>query len=464
MNSNYSFINKLRTRIAVVYTLRHALYYLSIISFVIAATVLFIRMFSLLPTLNLRYLLLAIIPGVIFSIYRGLKDVPGSQSLYALLDEQNGCGGVFMSGKEIGVEDWESELDFEIKLPKLKWNYGKRAGLLAAALFFVVFSYLVPAAYVNPLEMKMLDISDDVGELNEKIDVLEEEDLLSEQTASELEEKLEQIKNDATGTSPAKTWESLDHIEQSLKNAANEAAENSIAQTENLSQIQSFAQILADNSNGLDSALLSDAMKELSAMMKSSLQENEALRMSLSSDCLNACNNGSLSKEQLQELVKSFKSCKNKNISSMGNLCRARLIDEKMLKACKNAGKCSGDALRRFLKENGSCTGASCKLRFYCAGKGGVQRGRADAVMTWTDVSDESSAAFEEEVLPAASLAALKDSVLAGVSAGVPEVDTESSVDGGAVLNSAAAGSGEAFTQPILPKHRSAVKSYFERE
>jgi hypothetical protein len=98
----------------------------------------------------------------------------------------------------------------------------------------------------------------------------------------------------------------------------------------------------------------------------------------------------------------------------------------------------------------------------WCEGKGGVDRGRGDAAMTWADGSSEKDARFKEKILPPSSVAGLNDSQLVGLSASAPTADTSGVAAHGA-LNSAASGGGSAYTQTILPRHRGAVKRYFDR-
>ena len=82
--------------------------------------------------------------------------------------------------------------------------------------------------------------------------------------------------------------------------------------------------------------------------------------------------------------------------------------------------------------------------------------------MTWTDGSSEKDARFKEKILPPSSVAGLNDSQLVGLSASAPTADTGGVAAHGA-LNSAASGGGSAYTQTILPRHRGAVRRYFDR-
>src|SRR5262249_36528764 len=76
--------------------------------------------------------------------------------------------------------------------------------------------------------------------------------------------------------------------------------------------------------------------------------------------------------------------------------------------------------LARFLKENAEKMSVDEATLQWCAGKGGVDRGRGDAAMTWTNGSSEKGARFKEKVLPPSSVAGLNDSRLVGLSASGP--------------------------------------------
>ena len=84
--------------------------------------------------------------------------------------------------------------------------------------------------------------------------------------------------------------------------------------------------------------------------------------------------------------------------------------------------------------------------------------------MTWTEGTDAEGAKFKEKVLPPASLAALKDSKLVGISTGTPEAGKGGADGGRGALKGATAGPGAAHTHTILPRHRGAVGRYFERK
>jgi hypothetical protein len=146
-------------------------------------------------------------------------------------------------------------------------------------------------------------------------------------------------------------------------------------------------------------------------------------------------------------------------LSQSGQL---RRINPNSLKGDAQANRRDNSGLARFLKENAEKMSVDEATLQWYAGKGGVDRGRGDAAMTWTDGSSEKDARFKEKALPPSSVAGLNDSQLVGLSASAPTADTGGVAAHGA-LNSAASGGGSAYTQTILPRHRRAVKRYFDR-
>lgn len=461
MNTYDKLANRLRMKITLLLILRYCLQCFSILGIVLATIVLVTRMFSSNLSSSLYSLLFIFLLGILWAIYLGIKRSPRKESLLAVIDEHNNCGGILMSSDEIDIQDWQGSIP-DVMVPRLKWNVGGKLAISAAVVTFIVFSYAVPANYVQHKNARNLDITEDVQKLNEQIDIMEEEAILEKMAVEELKEELEQIKNDATGSDPVKTWESLDHLHDSLRNKAKEVAESMTEQIEKASQSQMLAEILSNNSNELSKSLSLEAMKELTSMVNSAALENQRFQKAISPECLNACANAELSEAQLKELLKGLKECKGNMSKCMGKLCKSGLIDPKDLKACKLAGMCDSKELLEFLKENDSCS--SIALYSKCAGRGGVNRGRADAKMTWTQGSREDGVSFKEQLLPQASLDAMKNSMLSGVSIAAPEVNNSAYETGGGKLDSADAGSSEAFTQTILPKHREAVKKYFKRD
>jgi hypothetical protein len=146
----------------------------------------------------------------------------------------------------------------------------------------------------------------------------------------------------------------------------------------------------------------------------------------------------------------------------MEKLQRAGLIDAETLARCRNAGECDFEGLRAFLRDKSGQVSLD-ELKSRCK-SGSDSRGPGAAPMTWNKPGSEEGFKFKEEVLSPGAIDALKSTPLQEVrgSGGIHKRSAETTASG--ALRGAAAGSGSANTQVILPRHRASVERYFERK
>jgi hypothetical protein len=173
-----------------------------------------------------------------------------------------------------------------------------------------------------------------------------------------------------------------------------------------------------------------------------------------------------LSPEQMHQLAAAAGACNASKLSlraRMAKLEKVKLIDAKMLEKMKQAGACDDSGLAAFLAENCNSMSMSQMLSGM-PWRGGINRGRADAAMTWKDPASEQGTRFEEQMLPTDNMEAMKNSDLVGVSLGAPQVTDAQAATSSNVLVNTTAGGGSASKQIILPRHRAAVQQYFKRE
>jgi hypothetical protein len=96
-------------------------------------------------------------------------------------------------------------------------------------------------------------------------------------------------------------------------------------------------------------------------------------------------------------------------------------------------------------------------------GRGGIDEGGGPVPLTFGPESDRDGTKFKQLTLPPADLAALKESVLAGVGKTDPKPDKPGEASQPGALRGANAGGGSANTQVILPRHRKTVEKFFDR-
>ena len=172
---------------------------------------------------------------------------------------------------------------------------------------------------------------------------------------------------------------------------------------------------------------------------------------------------GNLTPEQLQQLADMMQALQGDMLEMMENLEFVELVDPKMLQACQGCTNCNTAALAAFLAQEGDCSLDEALQMIGMPGRGGVNRGRGDAPMTWSGGTSEENIDFKEEALPPAGLADLKKTRLVGVSTTAPELTGEGEGTGSGALAGSRAGPGSANVHKVLPRHKAATTRYFDR-
>jgi hypothetical protein len=211
---------------------------------------------------------------------------------------------------------------------------------------------------------------------------------------------------------------------------------------------------------GLSESVANAAAQDLASLTRAAKLEEGLLKGKIPPELLKDLD--VLSKDDMYKLLRSLQFNKHSLSNAIGRLGDLRLIDARLLAQCKNAGNCPNvGELAAFLCQGGTnaCTSLCATVQSYC--RGGINRGRGDAPMTWTDGSDEDGAKFKEQTLPPS--ARLSDAQLVGVSRAAPDVSSEEVAAGHGALQNASASGGSAHAQVILPRHKQAVQQFFKR-
>jgi len=446
-------------RLALLLTIKQSLAFITIWCFVWGVVALVLRAASATPRKPLLWGAIGVAIAVIAAAGLARKRLPSRGSVRALLDNRNDCGGLLMADADTDLGAWRIP---EVALPRLRWRKARAVGLLIASFAFVVISLLTPVRFATINAARPMDVSREVETLSAQIEALKEAQIIEEAKAEALEQKLDQLAQEASGEDPAKTWEALDHLNDAVEKAAREAAESATARQERLDRAEALAEALAAGADQLDSKTMTEAMRTLGEMTQDAMKENEALAGDLSPETREAIKSGSIKPENLKDISKALGKGKASLNQKLSKLNQSGMINPGSLKGGAKANRRDNSGLARFLKENAEKVPIDEAVLQWCEGKGGVDRGRGDAAMTWTDGTNEKDAKFKEKVLPPSSVAGLKDSQLVGMSAAAPTVDTSGVAAHGA-LNNTAPGGGSAYTQTILPRHRGAVRRYFDR-
>jgi len=459
-----------RARLGTILAIRYCLRILLAWTMIWAFFVVLLRVSAGVERQVLLWGLLGYVPAAAAGIALAARKVPSTGALRAALDRHGELGGLLMASGEREIGSWSGQIP-PVSMPAVRLRLGRHGMLLPAGLVFLAASFLIPDRYLPSVGGESLQVGKPMAELAEKLKLLKQEQLMPAEKAQVLEKNLERVRQEASGKEPAKTMEAIDHLEQSFGKAAAEAAQSAVQHAQAASRAQELAQALEKAQGQMDPKLLGEAMKDLAHLADQAAAESKALAEGLGQDLLNDCRQGNLTAEQLKELAEALAKCKECERLRIEKLVQARLVDAAELGRILAACECPDGDLALLLgqcKDGGDLAAALDGLAAPdgdgLPGRGGRNRGRGDAAMTWSKGTEKENAAFKEKALPPAAVASLKQSRLAGVSSAAPTTAKSGGGSSGGALANAQAGGGAARTQVILPEHEKAVRRYFDRQ
>ena len=456
MNIDNKAIRKFRIKMAALLILKKTLAVATVWALVWGTVVIILRAAIGMSALPLLVGIVGLILAIGCAVVLALRQIPTRTALRAALDKHSGAGGLMMAAETIELGNWRKQMP-SIRPPRLHWHGGISWGRFAGAILFVCISFLIPQRFVEISKAQPLDIREEVEQLADEVDVLKEEEIIELAEAETLEEKLAQLQAEASGEDPVKTWETLDHLADTLSQEAADAAQEALSETERLTEAETLSEGLINEGSEMEAGLLAESMAALSGLVQAAAQENALLAAQLPDLKGDA---DALTLEQLKEIAAALRFVKGDIYDQLVKLHEVNLIDLEMLKAGERLGQCNSDGLAAFLAENAEnmsiaqCIGGWCR---------GIGRGPGDAPMTWSDGTPEEGAKFKAEALPLSNIASLETSELVGLSVAAPSVETSSLSPESGGLSGATAGGGSSFNQTVLPRHKGAVKRYFER-
>ncbi len=479
MQDHEAAVKSFRRRVGVWLSVRYAVAVVTAWCFAWGVSVIVLRVTMDIDRPPLAWGAAGIAGAMVLGVVWAMRTLPDRAAIRAAVDRHNDAGGMVMAAEETDLGMWGGRIK-AVGTPALRWRGGRAWGVFAAAAAFVVIAFAMPDRLVAINRAQPLDVGEQVGQLEEQLAVLEEEKIVQPDAAQQVRDKLHQVRDEARGDDPVKTWAALDRMQENMAHTATRAAEQAVRSAERLADAEALAKTLEQAGQTLDGKTMAEAMNDLAAMMDKALSAKD-----LPADALDAATMQKLAEamkgmapgdvppldaETLKKIAAACKACKGDRQAMIARLVEGKLVEAKLAEAGEQAGEADVAALVQWLEENqGDCAGA--KLAALCKGRGslkpgegGIHRGRGDAPMTWQDPTSEQGAKYKAEALPPASLAALKDSKLMGVSVGDPTRQEAWGPAQAGALGGAATGGGSAHTHVILPKHRGSVERYFDRE
>ena len=461
MNIENRAIREFRIKMAALLILRKVLLVATVWGLLWGTIVIVLRAAIGMPRLPLLAGGVALILAVGWAVVAALRQLPGRTSVRASLDKHSDSGGLMMAAETADLGSWTNLLS-PVRMPRLRWRGKVSWARFAGAVLFVCISFLIPERFVEISRAQPLDIRKEVNQLAAGIDVLKEEEIIELTQAETLEEKLAEVQAEASGEDPVKTWEALDHLTDLLSQESKEAAEDALAATERITEAETLAEALINEGSEMETGLFAESMTALSGLLQEAAKEDALLTSQLpelDGDL------SSLTPEQLKAISAALRLSKGNISDRLANLNKVNLIELDTLKACEKLGQCNSEGLAAFLAENSGKMAVSEGVGLWCRNAlGAINRGPGHVPMIWSEGGTSADGAkFKAEVLPLSNIASLEDSEVIGLSSAAPTVEKSGVTPRSGGLNGATAGGGSSVTQTVLPRHKGAVKRYFER-
>jgi hypothetical protein len=467
MNPADRTIRRFRRYLAMLLVLKYTLPLATVWGFIWGTAVLVLRAAAGVERAPLLWGLGGLIVCIAVAVLRMRRRLPSSTMVRALLDEQSGCGGMLMAAAECELARWRQQLPVLLP-PHIRWD-GRRAGtLLAIAAGFVLVSFAAPQGLADLASPSPLEIDREIARLVGQIALLRSESILAPERADMLRERLTTLREHASGKDPARTLEALDHLQGLAAKMAREAAEERTRRNERLTEAEALAEVLRTSADLLGPRLRKEALAELAGLLGTNGDDLAQLARQIDPKLLKAVQEMALDPEQLKRLAEALRDSKIDLGRQVEKMRKAGLIDAELLARCMKVGECDSEGLRAFLEQNRGKASLS-DLRSYCkqGGQGGTNEGPGAAPLTWGKPGAKEQREFKEEVLPPGALTSLK-----GAPTNLPGErpaqiivhDKSGGPASSGALREAAAGSGSANTDTLLPRHRAAVERYFERK
>ncbi len=392
-----------------------------------------------------------VVPALIGAWLMGRRHPFTRQESVALLDRSLHAGGLLMTLSERSDEEWEDRLPhlerlWKAAMPRIRPR--RLASFLTMPAVFTICVFFVPLSEIRSATTELNTAGREAASnLEDILATLKEAEVLEDHEEEELREEIERLADEAEDTPLThERWEAVDALERRMRMQLDE----SVAMAQ---QAEAASQLLAEASEG-ENGMTGERREQLEQQVMQAMQQLAANGgMEGASQSLQQCaQSGQLPSDPqarhqaLEELAERLQS-ECDRLNKLRSECQGRCQGGQCPGGKPGEGNCEGDGKKPGTDGDGN------------PGRGGINRGRGDAEMSYGDESDEQGAQFRETVLPPGYL---DDAQTSGITLTTPEVNpADSAARAEARLTDPASGM-ETWQRTVRPRHRSAVRQFFD--
>lgn len=403
----------------------------------------------------------------LLAYWRERQRFPDPARALALVDGRCRVGGLLMAtGDGVATDAWANAAQAG-QPPQVHWRFRRLAALQAVGVLFLLLCLFLPASHLiaAPEEHSVLDLSALVAEYQAQIETLAKENVLSSQEEAELLAMAQRLAKERSANDPEMAWEALDKLRDALDEKARDAAQRALEEMVDAEQARDILQQLAAaaRNGNLTPDEAAAATKALAAQLAAQPGGEE-----LAKQLAAAAAKGNLNAADLQRLAEGAAQLAAIPEGQLKRLAAQGMVqggEQGMGEALAKKRACAQQALADFLAKGGGGQGeqALALAVGQCEGWG-VDRGPGHAPLTWTKGSSEEGVQFKETVLPGQLPSQQDQTYRIGSDTVAPKVVDGPEGTASGSLAGAAAGGGSARIHQVLPRHRQAVGTYFQRQ
>jgi len=412
---------------------------------VVICRLLFIEAAHLLPWLWLAPLT-AVVPAAVQYLRRAYRP----HEVAALADSLAGGRGLLLSVIETGDQHWRAA----VPPPRLRLLLRRPLAPLLSSAVFLFVALLLPQHRPQAASGAPAMAQEIASELQHKINELKKDDLVTPQEQKKLEEEVERLRLAAAQRFDASSWEAADALREKMTASLSEKRDALAWAQESLQRLNQALQA-ASGAVGAEEASrssLTDATAELGKALEK----------------LSQCGLFEGAPEELQKLLGGKQALADGRMHLPTDPESLRRLSEMVAAHAVKRGK-QYAGVAQFAKDPGRLDLTEYPSEFDPnpgrdgdgePGRGGVNRGRGDADLTWGRESLPADR-FKAQALPTGSYRSPDDWAPVAVLPSAPKTAPERGGSGTAVQFADTAGQ-TAWRRTLAPLHRSVVRHYFQ--
>ncbi len=467
-------VRRFRRRVVVVRTLQSVRAAVLALAGIVIFGVIALRLFDVHAVPEPIWLVALLLP-VGFGILQGLRATPGAAAFAAHVDRRGQGRGLLLASLERDPGSWGEDVSRHLAvadkaLPRVR-ALRPVVAVLASVTAVALLGLLPRVEPSLDTGAGTRAIASAIEAAREELDLVEELELVDEQEAAALEQRLDALEQ-RLADQEAVGWSDVDAFVDAVREASEESARGHEAVRARSAELaNALASRDADERDRRELGALAARAQELGMFEGLPPDVREALESlarrggagdgaAAGEPSGAALDPDSLDAERIRDLAR-----------ALADRGRVRLDHARD----KLAGKVDTEALQRLLDEQGAGSGSTTgpmqaqgegwdpnpgEEGDGAPGRGGISRGRGDATLDHLGATEIDLSGMRAEQLPD-GVAPPDKWDLAGIGRAEPEVAPERAAGGGTPAPASGPGAASA-RRDLAPRHREAVRRFFE--